>query len=130
MALTVNGYRTGRAGASDLADIREYIQNEQAEEAHRHRAEVKERTEKLVRDIASMMFDDEYKAWLDTTPNDNEGFLKACEVKYTELTTEPHPVDFTQAVERKIDQQLWEAEMTARHADALDEERTMREAAQ
>ena len=46
------------------------------------------------------------------------------------IETEPHPVDFTQAVEREIDQQLWEAEMTARHADALDEERTMREAAQ
>lgn len=43
---------------------------------------------------------------------------------------QPHPVDFTQRVEREIDQQLWEAEMTARHADALDEERTMREAAQ
>jgi hypothetical protein len=49
------------------------------------------------------------------------------------IETEPHPVDFTQVVEREIDLGIgleWEAEMTARHADAMDEERTMREAAQ
>ena len=102
MALTVNGYRTGRAGATDLADIREYIQIEQEEAAKRRRQEMKERTNKLVNDIASMLDEKEYEDWWTSTPNDNEGFLAACEQKYLELTSQPHPVEQAYAVEKSI----------------------------
>ena len=102
MALTRNLMRTGRAGASDLADLREYIQAEQ--EAERQRVE--KRTGELAQFIASCLTDEQYHAWLTSTPDDNAGFLQACEAKAAELEAIPHPVDEAQRIERAIDSEL------------------------
>ena len=127
MALTVNGFRTGRAGATDLADIREYIAIEQ--EAERKR--VKALTMELADFIASQL-GDKYHAWLESTPDGNAEFLAACQAKVAELQAQPSPIDEAQEIERDIDNQIdsasvsesWQAEAMAEHADWLDAKST------
>ena len=127
MALTVNGFRTGRAGATDLADIREYIAIEQ--EAERKR--VKALTMELADFIADQL-GDKYHAWLESTPDGNAEFLAACQAKVAELQAKPSPIDEAQEIERDIDKQIdsasvsesWQAEAEAEHADWLDAKST------
>lgn len=101
MALTVNGFRTGRAGVTDLADIREYIAIEQ--EAERKR--VKALTMELAEFIAAQL-GDKYHAWLESTPDGNAEFLAACQAKVAELQAQPSPIDEAQEIERGIDEQI------------------------
>ena len=113
MALTANLLRTGRAGASDLADIREYIAS--AQEVERKR--VKALTMELV-DFIAVQLGDKYQAWWETTPDDNEGFLAACQAKVAELQSQPSPIDEAQAIERSVDAILdvsesWQADAIA-----------------
>ena len=128
MALTRNLMRTGRAGASDLADLREYIQAEQ--EAERQRVE--KRTGELAQFITSCLTDEQYHAWLTSTPDDNAGFLQACEAKAAELEAIPHPVDEAYRVDKEVSELIaesdWQAAAEAEHADWLDEQRTRNEA--
>ena len=131
MALTVNGFRTGKAGASDLADIREYIVMEQEEERKR----VKALTMELAQYIADAL-GDKYHDWLITTPDGNAEFLAACQAKVAELQSQPSPIDEAQKIEREIDRTLsasvrnaeWQAQAEAAHEEWLDEQRTKEDA--
>ena len=101
MALTVNGFRTGRAGVSDLADTREYIA--MAQEQERKRVNV------LTMELAQFIADelgDKYHEWLITTPDGNAEFLAACQAKVAELQAQPSPIDEAQEIERGIDKVL------------------------
>jgi len=85
MARTLNGSLIGRAAALERqdrmleSDLR--LWRERREKAKREKRE----TQALCMNIASVLYDDEWRAWLASTPNDNAGFLAAARDKWAEL---------------------------------------------
>lgn len=85
MSLTINGNRTGRAGAEEAREFREELwaqaQAARREQARKEHAEVMRKAQ-VVRDAMSQ---EEYDAWLNSTPDDNSGFDLALDAKYNEV---------------------------------------------
>ena len=88
MAISKNGLLLGRAAQTARRDLMNDIQEsaeKQSEDCYR-----------MCRVIANSMLDEDYRKWLDTTPDDNNGFYKAVKAKYAEVTadegTAPSPI--------------------------------------
>lgn len=79
MSRTLSGNLTGKAAQIAMRELREEI----SEEIERQ----SEECETMYRYLAQEMTDDEYHAWLDTTPNDDRGFFRAVKAKYDELNS-------------------------------------------
>lgn len=135
MALTKNGLRVGKAGASDLADMREYIQIQQDE--------FRERWLDAVDSLVGLLGDG-FDEWWDSYPATmtKEQFLPIMLAKIEEVSknklaeyeswygkdleataTEVHNlIEAAEAGDKYANE-------IAEHAEWLDNERTMREAA-
>lgn len=93
MTRTLNGNLIGAAAAAERRDYLDSLldtpRNPHAE------------SDAVCQEIADLLGSAEaYSAWWETTPNDNEGFLKAAREKLAQLETLKHSItDYTVALE-------------------------------
>jgi hypothetical protein len=87
MALSRHGKRLGMAAVLEIQDNRLYIQERQAAEIKRRKAQ-RDETNKINAVLHQFLSPRAYDEWWQTTPDDNAGFLAASRAKLTEVLTD------------------------------------------
>ena len=91
------------------------------------------RVERMYMEECFQLEGDSFVAWYESDAVPQYGSIQSridlIKARIAEIQSQPHPVDFTQAIEREIDNTLeWQDNAIAEHNDWLDENRTMEDA--